>query len=93
MSPSSAGTRGPMAGVVTLVTRACPDMLERVDEELLAEAAAFAGRNGLTVYDGAYVAASRRRDWTLVSGDIGDLVEPGFAVSPETAATKFASGN
>jgi predicted dithiol-disulfide oxidoreductase (DUF899 family)/predicted nucleic acid-binding protein len=80
-------SRADAARLVTLVLRACPDTLEKVDEELLAEAAAIASRNGLTVHDGAYVAVGRRREWTLVSGDIGDLVEPGFAVSPETAVT------
>jgi len=73
------------AQLVALVSLACPDTLERADEELLREAAAIAGRHELTVYDGAYVAARRRRGWTLVSGDVGDLVAPGLAISPETA--------
>lgn len=73
--------------LVTLVRLACPDTLERADEELLRDAAAIADRHELTVYDGAYVAAGRRRGWTLVSGDVGDLVRPGLAVSPETAVT------
>jgi predicted nucleic acid-binding protein len=70
--------------LVTLVRLACPETLERADEELLGDAAAIAGRHGLTVYDGAYVAAARR-GWTLVSGDVGDLVRPGLATSPEDA--------
>jgi predicted nucleic acid-binding protein len=73
------------ARLVTLVRLACPDTLERADEQLLNEASAIAHGQGLTVYDGAYVAAARRRDWTLVSADIGDLVTTGLAVSPETA--------
>jgi predicted nucleic acid-binding protein len=73
------------ARLVTLVRLACPDTLERADEELLREAAAIASRHRLTVYDGAYVAAGRRRGWELVSGDLGDLVTPGLAISPETA--------
>jgi hypothetical protein len=39
------------------------------------------------VYDGAYVAAAHRRGWTLVSGDLHDLVDPGLAVSPTGAST------
>jgi predicted nucleic acid-binding protein len=73
------------ARLVTLVGLACPDTLERADEELLREAAAIASRHQLTVYDGAYVAAGRRRGWRLVSGDIGHLVEPGLAISPAAA--------
>lgn len=78
-SPKDAGR------LVTLVRLACPDTLERADEELLRQAAAIAARDKLTVYDGAYVAAGRRRGWTLVSGDLRDLVTPGLAVSPDTA--------
>jgi predicted nucleic acid-binding protein len=73
------------ARLVTLISLACPDTLERADEGLLREAASIAGRHELTVYDGAYVAAGRRRGWTLVSGDIDDLVAPGLAISPEAA--------
>jgi predicted nucleic acid-binding protein len=72
--------------LVALVRLACPDTLERADEELLHEAAAIADRHELTVYDGAYVVAARRRGWTLVSGDVGDLVAPGLAISPGAAA-------
>jgi predicted nucleic acid-binding protein len=73
------------ARLVTVVRLACPDTLERADEELLREAATIAHRHELTVYDGAYVAAARRRGWTLVSGDVGDLVTPGLAISPDSA--------
>jgi predicted nucleic acid-binding protein len=73
------------ARLLTLVSLACPNTLERADEELLREAAAIADRHDLTVYDGAYVAAARRRGWTLVSGDVRDLVTPGLAVSPDAA--------
>jgi predicted nucleic acid-binding protein len=69
--------------LVTLVRLACPDTLERVDEELLREAATAAARHALTVYDGAYVAAGQRHGWTLVSGDVRDLVGPGLAVAPD----------
>ena len=78
----SADDAGRLVGLVRL---SCPDTIERADEELLREAAGIASRQGLTVYDGAYVAAGRRHGWTLVSGDIGDLVTPGLAVSPDRA--------
>lgn len=77
------------ARLVTLVGLACPDTLERADEDLLREASATAQRHDLTVYDGAYIAAGRRRGWELVSGDLGDLVTPGLAISPATAVTRL----
>jgi hypothetical protein len=33
----------------------------------------------------AYVAASRRRGWTLVSADVADLARPGLAIAPDGA--------
>jgi predicted nucleic acid-binding protein len=72
--------------LVRLVQLACPTTLERADDALLRAAAALAERHRLTVYDGAYVAAAQRRDWTLVSGDLHDLVDPGLAVSPAAAS-------
>lgn len=75
------------ARLVELAESACSEMIERVDAELLKEAATIAAEHELTVYDAAYVACARRRDWTLVSGDVSDLVEPGLAVSPDVAAT------
>jgi predicted nucleic acid-binding protein len=73
--------------LVTLVRLACPDTLERADAELLREAATIADRHQLTVYAAAYVVAGRRRGWTLVSGDVADLVTPGLAISPQAAVT------
>jgi predicted nucleic acid-binding protein len=73
--------------LIRLVTSACPTTLERVDDALLRAAAATAARHGLTVYDGAYVAAAHRRGWTLVSADMHHLVDPGLAVSPAAAST------
>ena len=73
--------------LVTLVLLACAATLQRADEELLHQAADIAARHELTAYDSAYVAAGRRRGWTLVSGDLRDLVTPGLAVSPDTAIT------
>ncbi len=76
--------------LVTLVTLACPSTLARADEELFRTATEIAVRHQLTVYDGAYVAAARRRRWTLVSGDLRDLVDPGFAISPDAAGSTRA---
>ena len=73
------------ARLVSLVRLACPDTLERADEELLGEAARIAAEHELTVYDSAYVAAAHRRGWILVSGDLHDLVAPGLAISPDAA--------
>lgn len=39
--------------------------------------------DGVTVYDAAYVATAERHDWTLVSGDVADLVQPGLAIPPD----------
>ena len=44
-----------------------------------------AAEHGLSVYDGAYVAAARRLGAKLVSTDLADLVRPGFAIAPEEA--------
>lgn len=74
--------------LVRLVTLACPATLERADNELLHAAAEVAVRHGLTVYDGAYVAAAHRRGWTLVSGDLRDLVDRRLAVSPAAVAPR-----
>lgn len=65
-----------------VVWLACADTLERVDDELVRQAAALAAASDLTVCDGAYVAAARRRGWTLVSCDRRDLVTPGHALAP-----------
>jgi predicted nucleic acid-binding protein len=72
--------------LVELVRVACPETLERADADLLEHAVAIAAEHKLTVYDAAYVAAGRRRGWTLVSSDVPDLVTPGLAVSPDRIA-------
>jgi predicted nucleic acid-binding protein len=74
------------ADLVRLVRTACGDALERVDEQLVREASSLATDRGLTVYDAAYVAVSRRRGIRLVSADLADLVRLGLAISPEEAA-------
>jgi predicted nucleic acid-binding protein len=86
--------RSPQDAVATarLVVLACPDTLVPVDAELVEDAVAIAAEHGLTVYDGAYVAAARRHGWTLVSGDLRDLVRPGLALAPD-AVLPEASGS
>jgi predicted nucleic acid-binding protein len=69
-----------------LIRLTCSDTIERVDEALIGEAIAVATEHGITVYDAAYVAAARQRKWTLVSGDLSDLVQPGLAVPPDAVA-------
>ena len=56
--------------------------IERVDAELLSSAAEIATEHGLSVYEGAYVAAARRRGWRLISLDVADLVTKGLAELP-----------
>ena len=63
----------------------CGEDLIRVDPTLMDMAVAIAQEHGLTAYDAAYVAAARRKGWTLVSTDIQDLVSKGLAVAPDAA--------
>jgi len=72
--------------VVALVQEACAGSIVRVDADLARHSIALAAEHSLSVYDAAYVAAARSRGWTLVSGDHKDLVKPGLAIAPETAA-------
>jgi len=68
-----------------LISRRCGGNLLGIDLDL-AEAALGASRQyGLTAYDAAYVAASERHGWQLVSLDIRDLVSKGLAVTPDAA--------
>lgn len=66
-----------------LVEVSCASDLERIDGETAAYTVRIADELGLTVYEAAYVAVSRRRGWTLVSCDLKDLVGPGHAVAPD----------
>lgn len=75
--------------LAALVVLACPTTLERVDDALVRAATAVAAQHGLTVYDGAYAAAAARRRWTLVSGDLADLVARRLALSPDAALTRI----
>jgi predicted nucleic acid-binding protein len=68
-----------------LILTRCGDGLLRIDEDLAVKAAELAAEHALTAYDAAYVAASRRHGWQLVSTDIRDLVSKGLAVTPDAA--------
>jgi len=68
----------------TIVARCAGRVLE-ADEDLIGSAIELATEHGLTAYDAVYVAAARRYDWTLVSGDVADLVSKGLAVAPDAA--------
>jgi predicted nucleic acid-binding protein len=59
--------------------------LVRVDETLAAEATAIAEREGLSVYDAAYVAGAQAAGARLVSCDLRDLVSRDLAVTPRQA--------
>jgi predicted nucleic acid-binding protein len=78
-------TVGEAERLVELIGVACPDTVVPVDEELIRRSAAAAADHDLTVYDAAYVAVAARRGWTLVSGDLRDLVRRGHAITPEAA--------
>jgi predicted nucleic acid-binding protein len=71
--------------LVRLVLRRCRERPLPVDTDLVGTALALAAEHGLTAYDAAYVAAARRRGWTLVSTDVRDLVSKGLAVTPDAA--------
>lgn len=63
----------------------CEGRIVPVDVDLIDAAIATATELGLSAYDAAYAAASRRGQWTLVSTDIADLVSKGLAVTPDAA--------
>ena len=61
--------------------------LVRVEPPLIASAAAIAEEHGLSVYDAAYVAATRASNAQLVSCDVQDLVSRGLARLPRDAVS------
>jgi predicted nucleic acid-binding protein len=77
------GRPGPARAATEGVELACGDRLQSVDASLIADAAQIATEHGLTIYDAAYVAASRRNGWILVSTDVADLVSNKLAVLPD----------
>lgn len=56
-----------------------------VDAALVEAGLTLAAEYSLSAYDAAYVAVSRRHDWTVVSTDLRDLVSKGLAVTPDAA--------
>lgn len=70
-----------------LVLTVCGERLIRIGADLAEEAVRIAEHERITVYDAAYVAAARREDRTLVSGDLEDLVGRGLALAPDGAVS------
>jgi predicted nucleic acid-binding protein len=68
-----------------LFKRCRGDALVKADPWLAEAASSIAGKESLTAYDAAYVAAANVNGWTLVSADIADLVSKGLAVTPDAA--------
>jgi predicted nucleic acid-binding protein len=71
--------------LLRLIESRCGENIVAVDSGLLEGALEAVAEHGLTAYDAAYVAAARRNGWTLVSGDVADLVSKGLAVAPDAA--------
>jgi predicted nucleic acid-binding protein len=71
--------------LLRFMEKRCRDLVIPCDPDLLESALELAAEHGLTAYDAAYVAAARRRGWTLVSCDVADLVSKGLAVAPDAA--------
>jgi predicted nucleic acid-binding protein len=71
--------------LLRLLHVSCRDRVLPVDRDLLESALEIAVEHGLTAYDAAYVAATKRYGWQLVSVDIADLVSKGLAVTPDAA--------
>lgn len=59
--------------------------LVRVEATLVQQATAIAERDGLSVYDAAYVAGAVTAGARLVSCDVRDLVSRDLALTPEQA--------
>ena len=73
--------------LLRLIEKRCRDNLIAADSDLLESALELSAEHDLTAYDAAYVAASRRYGWTLVSTDIADLVSKGLAVAPDAVCS------
>lgn len=71
--------------LLDLIHTAVAKRLIRFDHELAARTVAVASAEGLTAYDGAYVACARKHGWSLVSTDVADLVSARLAQSPDQA--------
>jgi predicted nucleic acid-binding protein len=71
--------------LLRFLAQRCGEQIVTIDPSLSESALEVAAEHGLTAYDAAYVAAAHRHGWTLVSGDIADLVSKGLAVAPDAA--------
>jgi predicted nucleic acid-binding protein len=71
--------------IVRVLLSTCGSDLFRVDEALGDEVIEVVAEYDLSAYDAAYVAATRRNGWQLVSLDVRDLVSKGLAVTPDAA--------
>lgn len=71
--------------LATLIANRCQGRLIRVEPDLIGPTIDLASNYGLSAYDAAYVAVSRRHGWQLVSLDVRDLVSKGLAVTPDAA--------
>jgi predicted nucleic acid-binding protein len=79
------GRRTEALDLCRLVAVRCARNLLAADARLIDSVLELSAEYGLTSYDAAYVAVARRHGWTLVSGDIADLVSKGLAVTPGEA--------
>lgn len=61
----------------------CNGRLVHVDADTITDTVGVVTEHGLTAYDAAYVAVTRRYGWTLVSTDIKDLVSRALALAPD----------
>lgn len=68
-----------------LILTLCADRVAAVDRALLDLTVEIAAEHGISAYGAAYVAASRRTGWQLVSLDFRDLVHKGLAIAPDAA--------
>lgn len=64
----------------------CENRILSVDPDMVEDAAMLAAQTGISVYDAAYAVQARAHGWTLVSGDLRDLVGNGLAITPPEAA-------
>jgi predicted nucleic acid-binding protein len=71
--------------VCHLILERCGEHVVHIDAELAKATVAAIAEHNLTAYDAAYVAVARRYGWTLVSTDLGDLVDRELAQAPDAA--------
>ena len=85
---NSVAGRLPVAEEIAAITAGRVITLERSE---LSELEVLCRDHNLSSYDGAYVVAAATRRMKLVSLDMKDLVEPGWAVTPEQALEALAA--